>query len=235
MEAIFALVFVMIVLLSVAAIGGAIWFAIHRHKREKARRAALASYVTARGYGYLPEYNERAQLFVSNPFGLGNNRRALDVVWGAVGGRPFETFAYRFETQTTNGQGQTQTQVHPYQVAWIPMPASVPTMRLTADGAFQRFFAKMGAKDLEVESHHFNERWKVWCADERIGHAVLTPALIDFMLAPGWAGRSLVIEGRLLMTYSKGHTNLTDLEGVVGGLYGFLDQMPKFLFTDQQY
>jgi len=32
-----------------------------------------------------------------------------------------------------------------------------------------RLFSKMGAKDLDVEPHEFNQRWKVWCADERTG------------------------------------------------------------------
>jgi len=114
------------------------------------------------------------------------------------------------------------------------MPAALPVMRLTADNAFQRLIARMGAKDLDVQSHEFNQRWKVWCADERRGHAVLTPAVIDYMLAPGWVGRGLVIEGRLLMTYTDGRSNLLELEAVVGGLYGLLDQIPEFIFEDKE-
>lgn len=219
--------------LTMLAFGGIvalmIWLGIRAKKAEDARRAALAAMVTGKGYSYLADYPERTGLFASSPFGLGDSRKALDVVWGSVGGRPFETFAYRYETHTTDSKGNRHTEVHKFQVTWIPLPAPIATMRMTADNAFLRMFAKMGAKDLEVESHEFNQRWKVWCADERIGHAVLTPALIAYLLAPGWIGRGIVIESRLLMTYSSGHSNLHDLEGVVGGLYGFLDQMPGFL------
>jgi hypothetical protein len=35
------------------------------------------------------------------------------------------------------------------------------------------------------------------------------------------------------MTYTEGHSNLLELEAVVGGLYGLLDQIPEFIFEDK--
>lgn len=212
-------------------VGGFIWLAVHQARRHRERREALVARVAALGYSYVPEDPGRTALFTSTPFGIGMSRRAADIVWGQLNGRAFETFAYKYETESTDAEGHRSTTTHRYQVTWIPLPNALPTMRLTSDNAVMRLFAKMGAKDLEVESHQFNQRWKVWCADERIGHAVLTPKLIDYMLAPGWAGRELVIEGRLLMTYVSGHTDLTDLEQIVYALYDVVDCIPPFLWT----
>lgn len=218
--------------LIVAFFGVMIWLMVVQARKAKERRRALVAHVTARGYSYAPEVATRASLVKSSPFGLGDSRRARDVVWGTIAGRPFETFAYSYETHTTDSKGHRSTTVHHYQVTWVTMPVAMQTMRLTPDGPLQRLFAKMGAKDLEVESHEFNQRWKVWCADERIGHAVLTPAMIQRLLAPGWYGRGLVLEGQILMTYAPGKADLLTLEAEVSSLYGVLDSIPAFLLED---
>ncbi len=222
-------IFFLILLISSAVVGVLIWLGVVQARKNRERRAALAARMTAKGYAYAPQDPTRADLFRSTPFGSGDSRRATDLVWGALNGRPFETFAYTYETHTTDSKGHRQTTTHRYQITWIPLPAALPTMRFTADNAVMRLFAKMGAKDLQVESHEFNQRWKVWCEDDRTGHAVLTPTLVESLLAPGWYGRGLVIEGRLLMTYVSGHTDLSDLESVVGALYQIFDDIPAFL------
>lgn len=220
------------VLIPILVVGGIVWLAVVQSRKNRERREALMASVVARGYSYAPEDPSRTTLFTSAPFGIGDSRKARDVVWGALDGRPFETFAYKYETHQTDSKGNRSTTTHRKQVTWIPLPGVLPTTRLTADNALMRMFAKMGAKDLNVESHEFNQRWKVWCADERVGHAMLTPAVIADLLKPGWAGRSLTIEGRLLMTYAEGHTDLADLEQSVSALYGLVDAFPEFLFTE---
>jgi len=200
--------------LFVLVIGGMIWLAIRQARKTRERRAALIARVTACGYSYAGEDPARTSMFTSAPFGLGDSRRARDLVWGTVSGRPFETFAYLYETHTTDSKGNRTTTTHRHQITWIPLPGGLPIMRLTADNAMMRLFSKMGAKDLDVESHEFNQRWKVWCADERTGHA----------------GRSIVFEGSLLMTYVTGHTDLGDLEQIVASLYGVSDGIPAFLW-----
>ena len=221
--------FVVVGLAFVVISGFAIWRVIRGFKAAQARRVAISAMATAKGYQYLGEYDLRSTLLRSAPFGTGDSRRARDVVWGRIGSRPFESFAYSYETRSDDSNGNTITEVHPYQVTWVPLPAPIATMRFTGDDVLQRLLSKMGARDLVVESHEFNQRWKVWCEDERVGHAVLTPTLINNLLSPGWNGRGLVIEGQVLMTYTAGHTDLAELEPVVGALYRVLDDIPAFL------
>lgn len=223
-------VFVVVGLVFAGLVVGA--YKLYGRQRAAAdvRRAALAEMATAKGYRYRAQAPERVSIFASAPFGLGIEikRSAQDAVAGEWGGRPFETFAYQYEQAQGNHNGPMRLVAYPYQITWIELPAVLPVMSLTADDARGHLGT---TKDLDIESFEFNERWKVWCEDERVGHAILTPALISFLLEPGWVGRGIVIEGNKLMTYAAGHTDLRDLEGVVAGLYGIRDHIPEFLFS----
>jgi hypothetical protein len=219
-------------LLCAVIVGLFVWLAVHQYKKTKRRLAAVQAFVVAHGFAYLPANAERVTYFRSPPFGTGLNRRASHVVYGTVGSTPFETFAYQYETRHTDSKGHTRTQRHPFQVTWIPLTTAIPTMRLTADNALLRFGKKLGARDLDTESHDFNERWKVWCEDERVGHAVLTPRMIELLLRPELHRRAIVFEGRALMTYRSGHTDLSETLWLVGLLAEIRDLVPPFVLED---
>lgn len=217
--------------LFVATIVLVVFFAVRAFREGMRRSEAVAAVVSAHGLGYVAEAPDRVKKFESAPFGLGKSRRARDLVWGALVGRTFETFSYTYVTETHDADGKTTSTTHRFQVTWIDLPAAVPTMRLTSDNALLRLLATMGARDLEVESHAFNQQWKVWCADERMGHAILTPRMIERFLEPDVAGRGFVFEGAALMTYASGFSDLSDIESVVGILDEIVALIPPFVFA----
>lgn len=217
-------------LLFVAVIAFGIYSAIRNYKLAKLREAAIDATVAAHHLGHLDEAPDRVDYFGSAPFGTGDNRRARDVVWGTLGGRPFETFAYSYETHTTDADGRRHTTTHHFQVTWVPLPGPVPTMRLTSDNGLLRALTHLGARDLEVESHDFNQRWKVACDDERVGHAILTPRMIERFLEPHAAGRDFTFEGSALVGVSPQVSDLGDLQSVVSVLHSIVDLIPPFLF-----
>ena len=225
-----AVMFLVVPLLMAAVIALGVFAVVRAYKEGKRRKATIAATVAAYGLGHVPEDPARTTLFTSAPFAIGESRRARDVVWGAFDGRPFETFAYSYETTSTDADGDRTTTTHHFQVTWVPLPAPLPTLRLTADNGLLRLAAKLGARDLKVESHEFNQRWKVWFEDERTAHAILTPRMIERFLAPDTARRGYVFEGRMLFTYTRGQSDLSDLHQVVTGLYSILDLVPQFLF-----
>ena len=228
-----ALMFVVVPLLMAGVIALGVFAFVRAYKEGKRRKATIEATVAAYGLGHVAEDPARTSLFTSAPFGTGDSRRARDVVWGAFDGRPFETFAYSYETHSTDSEGRRTTTTHHYQVTWVPLPAPLPTLRLTADNGLLRMAAKLGARDLKVESHEFNQRWKVWFQDERTAHAILTPRMIERFLAPDTARRGYVFEGHMLFTYEQGPSDLADLHQVVTGLYSILDLVPPFLFEDR--
>ena len=225
---------VLVPVLFLGFIGMMIFVAIMGYRAAQRRRAAIDAMVLANGWRRVAEDPRRTELFASPPFQMGDNRRARDVVWGTVNDRPFETFAYSYETHTTDSKGHRSTTAHHFQVTWVPLPGPVATMRLTGDNALLRALSHVGMRDLDVESHEFNERWKVWCDDDRSGHAVLTPRMIERFLQPDVSGRAFVFEGRLLCSYAPGMTDLRELPLVVGALNEIADLVPRFLFESSE-
>lgn len=224
--------FVLVPLGMVAIIGFGIYAAVKAHGESQRRRAAIDATVAAHRLGHLAEDPARTTYFHSPPFEVGNNRRATDIVWGTLAGRPFEAFSYSYETESTDSEGRRTTTTHHYQVTWVPLPGSLPTVRITADNAVLRALTRVGMRDLKVESHEFNQRWKVWCADERSGHALLTPRMIERLLGADVAGRAFVFEGRALMSYAQEVSDLAELPLVVGVLYDLADRIPGFMLEE---
>jgi len=217
-------------LLMVAIIVVGVCAAVWNYKESKRRAAAIDATVAAHHLGHLDEDPARSTYFTSPPFGVGDNRRSRDVVWGTLEGRPFETFLYSYETHTTDSDGHRTTTTHRFQITWVPLAGPVPTMRMTSDNALLRGLTHLGAKDLEVESHAFNQQWKVVCDNERTGHAILTPRMIERFLQPDVGGRAYTFEGAALVSIAPQASDLGDLQFVVGMLNSIVDLVPRFLF-----
>lgn len=216
-------------LLLVGVVALMVFAIVTSYRNAKRRQAAIAATVAAHNLGYVATDPARTGYFSSHPFGIGDHRKAADVVWGSLAGGSFETFAYSYETHTTDAKGNRTTTTHRFQITWVPLAAAVTTMRLTADNALWRLLSTMGARDLDVESKEFNDHWKVWCESERLGHAMLTPRMIERFLAPDVAGRGFVFEGAALMTYVSGVSDLSDLESVLAMLREIAALIPPFL------
>ena len=226
-----AFMFLLVPLLMLAIVAFGIYAAIKAYQGAKRRGIAIDAIVAASHLGHLDEDPKRTTYFSSPPFGIGDSRRARDIVWGTLGGRPFETFAYSYETHTTDSQGRQSTTFHAFQITWVPLPGPVQTVRLTSDNALMRGLAHLGAKDLEVESHEFNQQWKVWFADERAAHAIFTPRMIERFLQPDVGGRAFTFEGSALVGISPQVSDLGDLPMVVAALNSIVDLVPAFLWS----
>jgi len=228
-----AFMFVLVPVLMVGFIGFGIYAAVKAYQDGKRRAIAIDATVAANHLGHLDEDPARTTYFSSLPFGTGDHRRARDIVWGTLGGRPFETFAYSYETHTTDSEGHTSTTTHHFQIAWVPLPGPVKTVRLTSDNALMRGLTHLGARDLEVESHEFNQKWKVWFDDQQAAHAIFTPRMIERFLQPDVGGRAFTFEGSALVGISPHVSDLGDLQLVVGALNSIVDLIPPFLFENQ--
>ena len=77
----------------------------------------------------------------------------------------------------------------------IELPWVLPTVELVP-----RPMAGLHAsrRDVQVESAEFNRRWSVASADFRYAHAMLSPKMMETLLAPGMDVGSIVISGRWL-------------------------------------
>ena len=211
------------------------------------KRGRLKATVAARSFGYLAEDPSRARYFTGSPFGFAFASRACDIVWGKVDGRPFETFAYLDQGASTQ-YGKTTAQFswgplarldtpqnaeRVFQITWVPLPGPIVKMRFEPDSAAWRALSSLGASDIDVESVEFNRLWKVSCADSRVGHAILTPRMIQRFLQPDVRGKVVTFEGSAVWMAAAEGSDLSDIDDVVAQLYSIADLIPRFLFGDR--
>ena len=151
------------------------------NQRGDSRERALARAAAARGWSYRPGGNPWLLGLTAPPFGLPGARRVVDVITGSRPAGPF--VAFTLELNLRRGDDQD---VRVFWVASVPLPRAIPQVALTPDGALAAFLGaqalESGAQEVTVESHAFNERWRVGTDDLACAHAVLTPAVIAALL-----------------------------------------------------
>lgn len=209
-----------------------VFMVVRAFRASRRRKAAIAAVVTANGFAYLAEDPSLVSAFEGDPFGQGSARRARDVVAGTHNGGTFTTFAYSYETTSTDADGTRHTTVHPFQVTWIPLPAPFPHVRITPDSAWLRMWGALAGHDVGTESAAFNARWRVRANDERTAHAILTGPMIERLMLDDVRDRALIFQGARLMSCAPKASDLSELSSVVGALQSVAALVPPFLIND---
>ncbi|WP_062137567.1 hypothetical protein [Demequina aestuarii] len=162
-------------------------------------RAILARDAAALGWSYRPLGDPRLLGITAPPFGMGDAQRVSDVVTGS---RPAGAFV-AFTLELVLRPGRSDEHVRRWRVASVPLPQITPQIALSPDGALAAFLGaealQSGVHDVMVESHAFNERWRVGADDPDYAHAVLTPAVVAALLdAPDDVGCITIENGTLV-------------------------------------
>jgi hypothetical protein len=223
---------VVFVLLLVGVIAFMIVSVVFAVRSSRRRHESIATVVMAHGLSYVAKDSSLVNEFVGDPFGKGSARRAADVVAGDLAGGWLQTFAYSYETESTDANGNSAKTTHRFQVTWIPLPAPFPHVRITPDTGWLRALGALGGHDLNTESSAFNARWRVRANDERIAHAILTGPMIERLLRVDVRDRAVVFQGNRLITFAPGVSDLADLTTVVGMLHDVAALVPPFLVND---
>ncbi len=88
----------------------------------------------------------------------------------------------------------------------------------------------LGFRDLQFESEQFNRAFRVKADDERYGHAVVTPRMMELLLARGEIGWR--IEGNSLVGWDKGAHNPTEVMSRLTLLQQVMEQVPPYVWRD---
>ena len=227
--AVFPTIFIVFFVVVVAVMIGAVVFGLRASRR---RRESIAAIVSVNGLSYVGEDPSLVNAFVGDPFGKGQRRRARDVVAGNHAGAPFQSFAYSYETESRDANGNTSKTTHRFQVTWIPLPAPFPHVRITPDSGWLRALGSLAGHDLNTESAAFNERWRVRANDERVAHAILTGPMIERFMRADVRDRAVIFQGNRLMSFAPKASDLTELNMVVGMLQDVASLVPPFLLGD---
>ncbi|GAA2818349.1 hypothetical protein [Kribbella solani] len=218
----------LIVLLAVLIGVGIFYF---NYIRAKKRRELFAGFAAQQGWSYLPVNNSLAGQWAGTPFRTGDNWRVKNVLSGPYNGYPMVAFDYSYQTHSTDSKGRRTTTTHKYGVVVMQLPGALPQLEVTHEGIFGGAVANaFGFRDLQFESEQFNRAFRVKADDERFGHAVVTPRMMELLLARGEIGWR--IEGNSLVGWDKGDHDPNEVMNRLGLLQQVLEQVPPYVWTD---
>lgn len=207
--------------------GGVIWWAWYWGKKQ---REAAQAWAASRGWTYTRTVPELVQRWGSAPFRRGHSRRTQNVLTGSFHGMHVVSFQYQF----TTGSGKNRS-THTYHVVSLSLPARLPWLSLTPDGAGAGVAKFFGGQDLNFESQAFNDAWRVQGPEGRFAYDFIHPRMMDRLMAPDALGRSITVEGNDIFIAVSGSQRLEAIDVYVNTLYGIQDLIPRHLWLNVGY
>ena len=204
-------------------IGGGWWF--NRKRVEAAKRWAETI-----GWTWVGVDNSLAHRWNGQPFGIGDSRRASEVMTGPFGPYRGTAFAYRY----TTGSGKERT-THVFGVTTLSLPTFLPTLEVTPENLGTRIARAFGGQDIQFESEDFNKRWRVAARDPKFAHDVLHPRVLERLVRGDTAGMSVRIEGTDIVCWTVGRPDLDLLGTRLGVLRSIVDAVPRYVWLDHGY
>lgn len=205
-----------------AVVVGSYWYRTRRDRETK-------EWVAAAGWTYVGTDPSLVDRWAGAPFGTGQSRRASDVMVGRWGDRPVVSFTYSFVT----GAGNRRSTVH-FHVLALPLPAFLPPLELTPDGAAVRLLTRPG-EDIQFESEEFNRAWRVVSADAKFAHDVVHPRLMERLMAPDAFRARLRFAGTDLVSWAPGTTNTVGIHRRLALMQAVIDSVPRYVWQDHGY
>ncbi len=173
--------------LMIVMVGGVGAWIVIEGRRRKATTAALAEPLSARGWTLAERGDHVAAGLTVVPFGAGSQRRCEDVIQSRD--KDIVSFTYRW----TTGSGKNKNH-HTRRVTMLMGGPNLPKLEVEADTVIAKMRAVASGGDHNVELAEFNKAWSVRATDERAGHAVLHPLMIDRFMQPDLWGRAVFFE-----------------------------------------
>ncbi len=162
------------------------------------------------------------------PFDAGDHRQVKNVLTGLFNGHQMVAFDYSYQTHTTDSKGRRTTTTHKFGVVVLRLPGALPHLEVTHEGIFGGAVANaFGFRDLQFESEQFNRAFRVKADDERFGHAVITPRMMEMLLARGEIGWRF--EGNSLIGWDKGAHDPTEVLNRLALLDQVAAQIPPYV------
>ncbi len=96
---------------------------------------------------------------------------------GRAGDLPFQAFHYQY----TTGSGKNR-QTHYFTVASVDMPMWMPNLSVSLEGFFDMVGKFFGGQDIQLESHDFNEKFRIVGSSEKVAHDILHPQMMEWFM-----------------------------------------------------
>lgn len=175
------------------------------------RRAQLAAYAAQRGWAYQPDARPCSRAFTPRPF-------EYVYIDKNIGYGP-------------GGNGEV-ARTYFFSVVAVGLGWEIPRTEFIPEGVTQKVAKKLGGDDLDVESDAFNRKWRVKTLDDRAAHALLTPTVIERLLADEFAGVPFFFERGFLVHFVEGPRSEYMVDWMLAVCQNVLDLVPDFVVHD---
>jgi hypothetical protein len=225
--AVFPLIFAGFVVVIVAAL-------VIGYLQAKKRREGLAAFAASRGWTFTESDDSLLERFEGEPFGVGQDREAVNVLRGTAQGRPMVVFDYSYVTTSTstdaNGNTRTERHTHPFSVVAVNSGAVMPALSVTPEGMFSRFLGRLTNSDIELESEDFNRAFRVTCPNRRFASDVLHPRMMELVLQ--WPELAWRFDADSLLAIRSGNHTVAEIDAKLAALDAILDNVPEFVWKE---
>lgn len=196
------------------------------------KRGDVARWARERGLAYVEREVAPARRLSAPPFGTAEGAEAREIVSGSIDGAGFLAFRLVLMERIGSPRVPEIRDVASYQVAWLELHRELPLLTFEAERRALRSIGEDGVRDVDTESHAFNQRWRVGAHDEAYAHAVLAPRVIEELLHPGWEGGAVIIEAGVIALVHPGATDVVRLDARLTRLRALVDAIPPFVMAD---
>ncbi|GAA1617399.1 hypothetical protein GCM10009789_84190 [Kribbella sancticallisti] len=219
----FEAVFLFMVVLVAAFVALAVVVGVSAGKRRKAFLQKRWYDASRHGWHPVPPNPWLAEVVAK----LYQRGRAGEMIAGDFRGRGMCALDYSYTTSSTGANGQTTSTTHHVHAVALNLPVALPPLTLTKDSGAKRFLA---GRDLELESHAFNERFRIGCADDRYASAVLHPRMMEWMLYN--PGLEWQFAGNALVSWGTGPYLIPDVVARLEAMSRLIELIPPFVLRD---
>jgi len=209
--------------------------------RKRAER--LARWAGGRGWTLTPSIPALATRWSGHPFDTGKDPAAENVLSG-----PFEAYeavvfdlSHRIARQQrslfdhlgiANGAAGSSGDTRSYGVHALVLPCALPRLHLAAERRTDRAASRLlGTQDVELESHEFNQAYRVRADDVRLAYEVLNARTMDVLLAAG--GPDVRIDGNSIVLVTPDPVDLDMVDAALAVLATVVENVPGYVWSDR--
>lgn len=228
------------VLIALAVVGLVIAAAVAERRASRLRQQALAQLAVELGLafdtGRDTAHDERYSNF--EIFRRGHSRAAYNTMSGEaeIAGRPHRLVMGDFTYKVTSSNGKTTTTTtyrFSYLILHLPLPI-VPDLLIRPEHLFDKLGSALGFDDIDFESAEFSRRFFVKSPDKRFAYDVVTPAVMEYLLARKGAGAIDIEHGMLALSDGTRRWTAQEFRDRLGFVDGFLSLWPEHVRRDLQ-
>lgn len=212
------MIFVVIVIIAVAAITGYIY--------NKKRREAMAALAARLGLHFYPRKRRdlaRRYSFLDK-LRRGSNRYAYNILSGNYQGQEVMIFDYHY--QVSSGKN-----THHYNFSFfiLGLPRSFPELVIDKEGFFSKVAQALGYDDIDFESHEFSRKFRVRSPNKKFAYDVCNAKMIEYLLSN--SDLSIEIEGDVMAISFNSRLSPEYIEPNLNRLIKVRSLMPDYLFS----